>query len=81
MFNNKFVIATLDTALFPPLCPGESVKLDEICGNIHDGEGGQREGGITLEQVPGEIEEVEGEGRDTALCSGGSYVASARTQF
>ena len=41
VFNNKFVIATLDTALFPSLCPGESVKLDEICGNIHDGEGGQ----------------------------------------
>ena len=40
VFNNKFVIATLDTALFPSLCPGESVKLDEICGNIHDGEGG-----------------------------------------
>lgn len=45
VFNNKFVIATLDTALFPSLCPGESVKLDEICGNIHDGEGGQREEG------------------------------------
>lgn len=43
VFNNKFVIATLDTALFPSLCPGESVKLDEICGNIHDGEGGQHE--------------------------------------
>ena len=40
VFINKFVIATLDTALFPSLCPGESVKLDEICGNIHDGEGG-----------------------------------------
>ena len=45
VFNNKFVIATLDTALFPSICPGESVKLDEICGNIHDGEGGQREEG------------------------------------
>ena len=45
VFNNKFVIATLDTALCPSLCPGESVKLDEICGNIHDGEGGQREEG------------------------------------
>ena len=45
VFNNKFVIATLDTALFPSLCPGESVKLDEICGNIPDGEGGQREEG------------------------------------
>ena len=45
VFNNKFVIVTLDTALFPSLCPGESVKLDEICGNIHDGEGGQREEG------------------------------------
>jgi hypothetical protein len=45
VFNNKFVIATLDTALFPSLCPGESVKLDEICGNIHDGEGRQREEG------------------------------------
>ena len=43
VFNNKFVIATLDTALFPSLCPGESVKLDEICGSIHDGEGGQCE--------------------------------------
>ena len=43
VFNNKFVIATLDTALFPSLCPGESVKLDEICGNIHDGDGGQHE--------------------------------------
>ena len=39
----KFVIATLDTALFPSLRPGESVKLDEICGNIHDGEVGQHE--------------------------------------
>lgn len=43
VFNNKFVIATLDTALFPSLRPGESVKLDEICGNIHDGEVGQHE--------------------------------------
>lgn len=41
VFNTKFVIATLDTALFPSLCPGESVKLDEIIGSIHDGEGGQ----------------------------------------
>ena len=28
----EFVIATLDTALFPSLRPGESVKLDEIIG-------------------------------------------------
>lgn len=32
VLNNKFVIATLDKALFPTLRPGESVKLDEIIG-------------------------------------------------
>ena len=32
VLNTKFVIATLDTALFPSLRPGESVKLDEILG-------------------------------------------------
>ena len=32
VLNTKFVIATLDTALFPSLRPGESVKLDEIIG-------------------------------------------------
>lgn len=41
----KFVIATLDTALFPSLRPGETVTLDEIIGSIHDGEGGQHEEG------------------------------------
>ena len=34
VLNTKFVIATLDTALFPSLRPGESVKLDEIIGGM-----------------------------------------------
>ena len=41
VLNNKFVIATLDTALFPSLHVCENVKLDEIIDSIHDGEGGQ----------------------------------------
>lgn len=32
VLNTKFVIAALDTALFPSLRPGETVKLDEIIG-------------------------------------------------
>ena len=32
VLNTKFVIATLDTALFPSLCPGETVTLDDIIG-------------------------------------------------
>lgn len=32
VLNTKFVIETLDTALFPSLCPGETVTLDEIIG-------------------------------------------------
>lgn len=32
VLSNKFVIAMLDTALFPSLRPGESVTLDEIIG-------------------------------------------------
>ena len=32
-------ITDIDKDLFPSLRPGESVKLDEIIGNIHDGEG------------------------------------------
>lgn len=32
VLSNRFVIATLDTALFPSLRPGESVKLEEIIG-------------------------------------------------
>ena len=32
VLSNKFVIATLDTALFPSLRPGESVKLSDIIG-------------------------------------------------
>ena len=32
VLNTKFVIATLDTALFPSLRLGESVTLDEIIG-------------------------------------------------
>ena len=32
VLNIKFVIATLDTALFPSLRPGETVTLDEIIG-------------------------------------------------
>ena len=32
VLNVKFVIATLDTALFPSLRPGETVKLEEIIG-------------------------------------------------
>lgn len=34
-------ITDIDKDLFPSLCPGESVKLSEVCGSIHDGEGGQ----------------------------------------
>lgn len=41
VLSTKFVIATLDTALFPSLRPGETVALDEVIGSIHDGEGGQ----------------------------------------
>lgn len=33
-------IPDIDKDLFPSLCPGESVKLSEVCGSIHDGEGG-----------------------------------------
>lgn len=36
-------IPDIDKDLFPSLCPGESVKLSEVCGSIHDGEGGQHE--------------------------------------
>ena len=32
VLSNKFVIATLDTALFPSLRPGQSVKLSDIIG-------------------------------------------------
>ena len=32
VLNTKFVIATLDTALFPSLRPGETVTLNEIIG-------------------------------------------------
>ena len=32
VLNTKFVIATLDTALFPSLRPSETIKLDEIIG-------------------------------------------------
>lgn len=32
VLSNRFVIATLDTALFPSLRPGETVTLDEIIG-------------------------------------------------
>jgi len=32
VLNTKFVMATLDTALFPSLRPGETVTLDEIIG-------------------------------------------------
>lgn len=32
VLSDRFVIATLDTALFPNMCPGHSVKLDEIIG-------------------------------------------------
>lgn len=34
-------ITDIDKDLFPSLCPGESVKLSEVCGSIQDGEGGQ----------------------------------------
>ena len=34
VLNTKFVIATLDTALFPSLRPGETIKLDEIIGGV-----------------------------------------------
>lgn len=36
-------ITDIDKDLFPSLCPGESVKLSEVCGSIQDGEGGQHE--------------------------------------
>lgn len=36
-------ITDIDKDLFPSLCPGESVKLSEVCGSIHDGEGEQHE--------------------------------------
>ena len=32
VLSNIFVIAALDTALFPSLRPGETVALDEIIG-------------------------------------------------
>lgn len=32
VLNTKFVITTLDTALFPSLRPSETIKLDEIIG-------------------------------------------------
>jgi hypothetical protein len=32
VLNTKFVMATLDTALFPSLRPSETVTLDEIIG-------------------------------------------------
>ena len=32
VLNTEFVIATLDTALFPSLRPSETIKLDEIIG-------------------------------------------------
>ena len=35
VLNGKFVIATLDTALFSSLRPGESVKLDEIINSAN----------------------------------------------
>lgn len=41
VLSNKFVIATLDTALFHSLHVCENVKLGEIISSIHDGEGGQ----------------------------------------
>lgn len=36
-------ITDIDKDLFPALRPGQSVKLDEVIGSIHDGEGGQNE--------------------------------------
>ena len=35
VLNTKFVIATLDTALFPSLRPGETVTLDEIINSAN----------------------------------------------
>lgn len=32
VLDSKFVVATLDITLFPSLCPGETVTLDEIIG-------------------------------------------------
>lgn len=37
VFNHLYINANL----LPSLRPGQSVKLSEICGNIHDGEGGE----------------------------------------
>lgn len=34
VLNTKFVMATLDTALFPSLRPSETVTLDEIIGGV-----------------------------------------------
>lgn len=36
VLDSKFVVATLDTALFPSLHTGELVKLDEIIGGAND---------------------------------------------
>ena len=36
-------ITDIDKDLFRSLRPGESIKLNEIIGNVHDGEGGQHE--------------------------------------
>ena len=35
------LLNTVDLDLFPSIQPGQSVKLSEICGGIHDGEGGE----------------------------------------
>ena len=35
VLNSKFLIAIFDTALFPSLRPGETVKLSEICRNVN----------------------------------------------
>ena len=35
------LLTSVPLDLFPSLGPGQSVKLSEICGNIHDGEGGE----------------------------------------
>lgn len=35
------LLNTVGLDLFPSIQPGQSVKLSEICGNIHDGEGGE----------------------------------------
>ena len=35
------LLTTVDLDLFPSIQPGHSIRLSEICGGIHDGEGAE----------------------------------------